>query len=217
MTGRASPETARRFITFEGGEGAGKTTQILGLAEAMRHAGLDVVTTREPGGSSAAEAIRRVLIDPEHDWAPLSEALLHAAARNEHLRETVRPALDRGGWVLSDRFADSTRAYQGYGQGLSDNIVDQLNGLVVDAMWPVLTIVLDVPVDEGLRRAHGRGAGSDRYEAMDRALHERLRQGYLDIAAAEPERCAVIDAGREPESVQADVRAVVRERLGLAV
>jgi dTMP kinase len=217
VTGPVSSQTAQRFITFEGGEGAGKTTQVQSLADAMRHAGLDVITTREPGGSPAAEAVRRVLIDPEHDWAPLSEALLHAAARNEHLRQTVRPALDRGAWVLSDRFADSTRAYQGYGQGLSMDVVDQLNSLVVDATWPVLTIILDVPVDEGLRRAHGRGEGRDRYEAMDHALHERLRQGFLDMAAAEPDRCVVIDAARDPESVQADIRATARERLGLSV
>lgn len=213
MTG---PGTAvPRLITFEGGEGAGKTTHIRALAEAIRGTGEDVVTTREPGGSPAAEAIRRLILDPESHWAPLSEALLHMAARHEHLQETVTPALTRGAWVLCDRFIDSTLAYQGYGQGVDLSTIHTLNRMVVGGMRPCLTVVLDVAVEEGLRRAHGRRQRLDRYETMTRTLHERLRQGYLEIAASEPGRCAVIDANRAWDAVQTDILAVVRDRLGL--
>ncbi len=207
---------AGRFVTFEGGEGAGKTTQLRHLAEALRAGGREVVRTREPGGSPGAERVREVLVDPETALTPLCEAMLHAGARHDHLTHTIRPALDRGAWVLCDRFADSTRAYQGYGLGVSESAVDALEGLAVNGTMPDLTLILDVPVDIGLARARGRGT-HDHYEAMADAFHERLRAGYRAIAERAPARCVVIDANRPAEAVHAEVRRCVRERLGIAL
>lgn len=203
-----------RFITFEGGEGAGKSTQIRRLARALRKRGLDVVCTREPGGSPSAEAIRKLLLSHRHAWQPLSEALLHYAARCEHLSETIRPALAEGRWVLSDRFADSTRVYQGVAQGLDRDVIAALDAMVVADTQPDLTLVLDVPPEVGLGRIAGRTGGGDRYERMDADVHARLRQGYLEMARAAPERCVVIDAGRDGDSVHRDVVAAVAERMG---
>ncbi|MDA8230100.1 MAG: dTMP kinase [Magnetospirillum sp.] len=205
-----------RFITFEGGEGAGKSTQLARLAESLRAGGLDVVTTREPGGSKGAEDIRALLVQGDVErWDATTEALLHTAARRDHLVKTVWPALDRGAWVLCDRFADSTLAYQGYGHGLAIETIEALTRLAVGAFTPDLTLVLDLPVDQGLRRAGGRGGAEDRYERMDSAFHDRLRQGFLVIARAHPERCAVIDAAGDPDSVHAAIRASVAGRLGI--
>jgi dTMP kinase len=204
-----------RFITLEGGEGAGKSVQRDRLVGALRAAGLDVVATREPGGSPSAEAVRDLLLAHGTDWQPLSEALLHAAARNQHLSETVRPALDAGHWVVSDRFSDSTRAYQGWGQGVALETLDQLDRMVVDGSSPDLTLVLDVAPEIGLARAHGRGQGADRYEAMDLAFHQRLREGYRAIAARAPERCVLVDAEGDPDTVAGAIREAVRERLGV--
>jgi dTMP kinase len=205
--------TRGRFITFEGGEGAGKTTQVRLLAEALRDAGVEVVETREPGGSPGAEQIRELLIHgPSERWAPLTETLLHFAARAEHLRHRVNPALDAGSWVLSDRFTDSTMAYQGYGLGLGREPVEDLRQLVVGALDPDLTLILDLPVAAGLGRAAGRRDGGERYERMGQDFHERLREGFLDIARREPGRCVVIDAGGNVEQVQDAVRAAVWQR-----
>jgi dTMP kinase len=218
-----------RFVTFEGGEGAGKSTQVRRLADALRAAGLPVRLTREPGGSPGAEEIRGLLVSGETGrWDALTEALLHSAARRDHLMRTVLPALDAGEWVLSDRFADSTMAYQGYGHGLGREAADTLYGLVAGPFRPDLTLILDVPVVIGLARAAGRaasggaapgggaagGAAEDRYERMGPAFHERLREGFLDIARREPERCALIDAARDADAVAADVLSAVRARLG---
>jgi dTMP kinase len=205
--------TRGRFITFEGGEGAGKTTQVRLLAEALRAAGIQVVETREPGGSPGAEQIRELLIHGATErWEPMTEALLHFAARAEHLRHRVKPALEAGRWVLSDRFTDSTMAYQGYGLGLGREPVDRLRELVVGALDPDLTLILDLPVAEGLRRAAGRRDGGERYERMGRDFHQRLREGFLDIARREPGRCVVIDAGGAVEQVRDVVRAAVWRR-----
>lgn len=206
-----------QFITLEGGEGAGKTTQICGLAESLKEAAVPVVCTREPGGAPGAERIRDILIDRAVELTPLAEAMLHNGARHEHLTRTIRPALARGDVVLCDRFADSTRVYQGFGLGLPDTDVDTLEHMVVGGTVPDLTLILDVPVDVGLTRAQGRGAHADRYEGMDLTFHERLREGYLTLARRAPERCAVIDADRDAQAVQADIRRTVRERLGIAV
>ncbi len=213
--------TARgRFITLEGGEGAGKSTQQRRLATWLRESGLDVVETREPGGSPGAEQIRQLLVTGEAGrWDPLTEALLHFAARRDHLVKTVAPALARGAWVVSDRFADSTMAYQGYGHGLGREKIAALYALVVGETRPDLTLVLDLPVAEGLARSHARAAdqdhGEDRYENMDVAFHERLRDGFHDIVAREPQRCVLIDAGGDADSVASKIRAAVIERLGV--
>lgn len=208
-------ETERgRFITFEGGEGGGKSTQVKNLAARLRAAGEDVLETREPGGSPGAEEIRGLLVNgaPER-WDAMSELLLHFAARRAHLRETVVPALADGRWVLCDRFADSTMAYQGYGHGLGREPVLALYDLVVGGRRPDVTIILDLPVDEGLTRAAARSGGGDRYERMDRAFHERLRDGFLDIAKREPERCVLIDATRSIDAVASAVWDSVSDRL----
>lgn len=204
-----------RFITFEGGEGGGKSTQLRLLAASLAASGREVVTTREPGGSPGAEDIRALLVQGDVGrWDGLTEALLHSAARRDHLVRTVWPALARGAWVLCDRFADSTLAYQGYGHGLGLDTIGQLTRIAIGAFVPDLTVVLDLPVETGLRRAGGRGGAEDRYERMDADFHQRLRQGFLAIAAADPGRCAVIDADRPPAEVHAAVLAVVAERLG---
>ena len=215
----AGERPAARFITFEGGEGAGKSTQAALLAESLRGLGAEVVTTREPGGSPEAEAVRRLILAPEEDWTPLSEALLLAAARSEHLHSTIRPALARGAWVLCDRFADSTRAYQGHGLGLSSAALATLERLVVAETQPDLTLILDLPPEVGLARrraADGQGA-SDRYELRALDFHQRVRAGFLALAEAAPERCAVVPAEAEPAQVAARVRAVVQQRLGVPV
>jgi dTMP kinase len=205
------------FITLEGGEGSGKSTQIQLLARALSATGIVVTVTREPGGAPGAEQIRTLLVNGDTGrWDPLSEALLHYAARREHLRHTILPALAGGQWVLCDRFADSTMAYQGYGHGLGRDVIAALHAAVVGALAPDLTLILDLPVEAGLARAASRG-GEDRYERMDRAFHQRLREGFLDIARHEPGRCAVIDAGVPAERVQSAIRATIRDRLGVDI
>jgi len=207
-----------RFITLEGGEGAGKSTQVRRIVDALGRAGIDVVATREPGGAPSAEQIRALLVQGAIDrWDPTSEALLHFAARREHLVRTVRPALARGAWVVSDRFADSTMAYQGYGLGLGRTAVETLYTLVVGDTAPDLTLILDLPVAQGLRRAAARAGDEHRYERMGTAFHESLRDAFLDIAAREPARCAVVDAGGDVEATFEAIRAVIAGRLGVAL
>lgn len=203
-----------KFITFEGGEGAGKSTQVKHLADALRETGIDVETTREPGGAPGAEDIRNLLVNGDvNRWTPLSEALLNYAARAEHLDKTVYPALEQGKWVISDRFADSTMAYQGFGHGVPREALNKLYEAVLGDFQPDLTIVFDLDLETGLGRAEARGEDEDRYERMGRGFHERLRQGFLDIAKSEPKRCAVIDASQTIEQMAVAIRAVVGERL----
>ena len=209
-----------KFITLEGGEGAGKTTQRNRLSERLSALGYEVVVTREPGGSPGAEMIRNLLVQGETSrWQPTTELLLHFAARNEHVTHTVRPALEQGAWVISDRFADSTMAYQGIGLGVGREAVKSLYKLTVGDLKPDLTLILDLPVDLGLERAKvrhaGNGSGEDRYERMGRAFHARLRDAFLDIARQEPQRCAVIDASGDIDSVAVSIWAEVQSRLGL--
>jgi len=206
-----------RFITLEGGEGGGKSTQVFRLMERLRRAGLQVVATREPGGAEGAEVIRRILVEGEVGrWDPMTELLLHYAARQDHLRRTVLPALKRGQWVVSDRFADSTMAYQGYGQGLGREVVETIHRVVLGAFKPDLTLILDLPVEAGLGRAEARGM-VNRYERMDSAFHQRLRQGFQDIAKREPDRCLVIDATQPADTVAEVVAEAVRSRLSVTV
>lgn len=209
---------AGRFITFEGGEGAGKSTHARRLTEALRGTGLEVVETREPGGSEGAEQIRELLVHGSVGrWDALTEALLHFAARRDHLVKTIRPALESGAWVVSDRFADSTLAYQGYGHGLGREAWERLYALTVGDLQPDLTFILDLPVEDSLRRAGGRGTGGTRYERMDRGFHERLREGFLEIAKREPDRCVVIDVTALLGEVQGAVKAAVEDRLGITL
>jgi dTMP kinase len=213
-------KAAGKFITLEGGEGAGKTTQIKLLGKALQAVGVAAVVTREPGGAPKAESIRALLVEGAVDrWQPMSEALLNYAARFEHVETTIKPALAQGRWVLSDRFADSTVAYQGYGHDLGAETVRRLHRLVLGDFQPDLTIILDVPVEQGLRRATGRNdkasAREDRYERMDQAFHQRLRDGYLDIARRDPERCAVVDATKDKNAVHEWILTLVHNRLGV--
>ncbi len=206
--------TRGHFITFEGGEGAGKSTQVQILAERLRAQGLEVVATREPGGSPGAEAIRALLVTGDPDrWSPVSETLLLYAARVDHIQRTIRPALERGAWVICDRFADSTRAYQGAGGGVSPDFVGALEAAVIGDVRPDLTLVLDLPMEQGLARASARGGGEARFEAKGLAFHRRLRDAFLEIAADEPARCAVIDALASPDRVAEAIWAVVEARL----
>lgn len=201
------------FITFEGGDGAGKSTQIRRLAKTLRDRGRDVVETREPGGSDGAEAIRSLLVTGDKDrWSPLSEALLMYAARRDHLEKTIQPALARGAIVLCDRFADSTMAYQGYAGGLGAAAVQTLHDLIIGDNGPDLTFILDTPVEEGLARA-APGGQETRFEEKGAAFHEKVRQGFLEIAKGEPERCVIIDARGSVEDVGDRIEDALRARL----
>ena len=193
--------TQPRFITLEGGEGAGKSTQARLLAAKLMERGHKVTLTREPGGAPGAEAIRNLLVTGDTArWTPLAETLLHFAAREDHLAHTIRPALARGEWVICDRFVDSTFAYQGAAQGSEPETIIALSKIVIGEDMPGLTLILDLPVATGLSRAHARG-GEDRYERMGQAFHATLRQAFLDIAAAQPQRCKVIDATQDVDEV----------------
>ncbi|GIL38564.1 dTMP kinase [Roseiterribacter gracilis] len=202
--------TRGKFISLEGGEGAGKSTQIAPLVAWLAERGITTKVTREPGGSPGAEEIRNLLVtgDPSR-WSPVTEALLLYAARRDHVDRTIEPALAAGNWVLCDRFADSSVAYQGFGYGLGEAWVHTLHESVLGNFWPDATLILDVPVEIGLARAKTRHGDEDRYERMGYAFHEKLRQGYLTIAARSPQRCTMIDAARDAASVQADMRAAL--------
>jgi len=207
--------TSGRFITLEGGEGAGKSTQAPLLVAALEQAGIKAVATREPGGSAGAEAIRRLLLEGDVErWDARSETLLLTAARHDHVVKLIKPALARGIWVVSDRFADSTVAYQGYGRGQPLADIALMHRLALDDFVPDLTLILDLPVETGLARAAARTA-ADRFERRDRAFHERLRQGFRAIAASAPARCVLIDAMPGPETVHRAILAAVAERLKL--
>lgn len=206
-----------RFITFEGGEGTGKSTQVKLLASYLDQSGIAVLQTREPGGSPSAEDIRSLLVTGEPDrWSPMAETLLFYAARVEHWRQVIEPALERGSHVVCDRFADSTMAYQAYAGGLQPRVISELHRLTLSGAEPDLTVVLDIPVDEGLRRAATRRDIETRFERKGHAFHERLRQGFLDIARRAPKRCVVIDATQPIERVHGAVLAALKTRLGLA-
>ena len=210
-----TPVATGRFITLEGGEGTGKSTQALRLAARLTGRGRRVVTTREPGGSPGAESIRELLVTGAADrWSPITEALLMYAARRDHIERTIAPALAAGDWVVCDRFADSTRAYQGAGGGAPASFIQALERYVLGETRPDLTLVLDLPVEVGLARAAGRGGEEARFEGKDLEFHQRLRAGFLEIARREPVRCVVIDAAGDADTVAARVWDVVAARLG---
>ena len=208
-------ETQGRFITLEGGEGAGKSTQVARLKQSIEARGHECIATREPGGAPGAEMVRKLLVEgPTEQWDGVTEALLHFAARREHLRTTVLPAIARGAWVVSDRFADSTMAYQGYGHGIDRAILGTLYDITVGAFRPDLTLILDLPVDTGLARAASRRGKETRYESLPLDFHERVRAGFLDIAAADPERCVVIDATAAIDDIARAIGDALSTRLG---
>jgi len=199
------------FITFEGGEGAGKSTQLKRLATSLRCQNYDCITTREPGGAPGAEILRALLLSPEHDWAPEAETLLHFAARAEHIAKTISPALAAGSHVICDRFYDSTRAYQGFGQGADTGRIEALISML--PIKPDLTLILDVSPATACERLIARDIAADRYERMGEAFHARVAAGFRHIAAAEPDRCVLIDANPDADTVAAAILKVVNTRL----
>lgn len=206
-----------RFISIEGGEGAGKSTQVGLLVAALDRAGVPARSTREPGGSPGGEAIRRLLLEGEGErWDAISEALLLVAARRDHVARVIAPALAQGVWVVSDRFADSTMAYQGYGRGVALADLTALHRFALGNVAPDLTVILDLPVEIGLARAAARSA-ADRFERLDLGFHERLREGFRQIAADNPTRCVLIDASADPTTVHRAVVAAVEQRLGVVL
>jgi len=200
-----------RFITFEGGEGAGKSTQARLLAEALTDLGLPVLRTREPGGAPGAEELRTLLLSGRFPWSVPAETLLHFAARAEHVEQTIRPTLAVGTWVVCDRFTDSTMAYQGYGQGADRAMIETLTGLI--GLQPDVTIVLDVSDTVALARMRTRGGAADRYEQLDAAFHARVNEGFREIARAEPRRCALVPADGTEAAVHAAVMQALWQRV----
>ena len=210
------PSLRGRFITFEGGEGSGKSTQIRKLAERLDAAKLRVIVTREPGGSPGAEIIRHLVLSGMGKLlGPDAETLLFAAARDDHVRTVILPALNQGIWVLCDRFFDSTRAYQGQLGQVLPGLVNAMQRVTIGDLKPDLTFILDVPVEVGLQRASARrgNAEADRFEAEDVKFHQDLREAYRKIAAEDPQRCVLIDATPDPDAVTAKIWAELRERL----
>ena len=200
------------FITFEGGEGSGKSTQIRRLAARLAGQGRDVLITREPGGTPEAEAVRALLVSGDVGrWTAKSEALLNYAAREQHLEQVIRPALAEGKIVLCDRFMDSTRAYQGYAGGCDLAFIEALERAIVGSTRPNLTLVFDLDPAQGLARARTRGdaQAEDRYERKGLAFHSKLREGFLDILRKEPKRCRLVDAAQEIDAVADDVWSIV--------
>lgn len=211
------------FITLEGGDGSGKSTQIKLLQSALSAAGIDAVFSREPGGTDQAEKIRNLLLQRDSgDFDPVTEALLMFAARREHLVNKIWPEMEKGKWVVSDRFADSSRAFQGYGHGLDLDIIEKIYDVVVGDFKPDLTLILDIDPELGLSRSMKHNAAStnaletteDRFERMGLGFHTRLREGYLAIAKREPERCVVIDASQSLADVHKAIIAELSRRFG---
>lgn len=213
-----------KFISLEGGEGTGKTTQIELLSNKLKEIGINTTTTREPGGTIEAEKIRNLLVQRDGgNWDPLSEALLLFAARREHLVKLIWPEMEKGNWVITDRFADSSRVFQGYGMDLGQEIINRLYRLIAEDFCPDLTIVLDIDAEIGLRRSNKHMQDSndelenteDRYELMGLEFHKKLRDGFLKIAELYPRRCIVINAEQSIEEIHAEIMAVVSKKFGL--
>jgi dTMP kinase len=205
-----------RFITLEGGEGTGKSTQIRRLAAALEQRGITVLATREPGGSPGAEEIRKLMVEGEPGrWDAITETLLAYAARADHVARTIGPALRAGSWVISDRFSDSTFAYQGVGRGLERETIRRIDSAVLDDFAPDLTLVLDLDVTTGLKRALSRSGAETRFEKFGPAFHEKLREAFLEIARRSPERCRVIDASGTEDQVAEAIFTAVSRRFAL--
>lgn len=205
---------AGRFISFEGGEGAGKSTQLHLLAERLRREGIDVVTTREPGGTEGADAIRELILTGAAErWGVRAEALLMNAARADHVERLIRPTLARGTWVVCDRYVDSTLVYQGVGGGLPESDLRALHSVATGDLWPDLTLILDMPEGEGLARAIARPGQELRFESKGDAFHAAVRAGYRSRAAAEPERCTLVEATGSIEIVAERIWAAVQPQL----
>ncbi len=211
------------FITFEGGDGTGKSTQVKRLVAALSARGLSVVATREPGGTPQAERIRNLLLQRDSGtFDPLTEVLLLMAARREHLQNLIEPALAQGQWVVSDRFVDSSRAFQGAGMGIDRAVIDQVYRLIAGDRTPDLTFIFDIDPAEGLARSGRQKAAAvataerteDRYERMGLPFHTRLREGFLAIAREEPQRCVLVDASQSMDDVTAQVMAEIERRFG---
>jgi dTMP kinase len=205
------------FITFEGIEGCGKTTQIKLLAEALRGNGRDIVLTREPGGTTIGERIRSVLLDSAHrQMAPIAELLLYAAARNQHVEEVIMPSLEAGKTVLCDRYADATTAYQGAARDIDPGVLEAVHDVATEGLWPGLTVLLDLPASEGLgralerNRANAEASREDRFEREALDFHERVRAGYLAIAKREPKRFVVIDATGSVQEIHERILSAVQ-------
>lgn len=199
-----------RFITFEGGEGTGKSTQCQLLADYLRLQGKEVILTREPGGTDGAELIRALLVSGDTNrWSGVTEALLLNAARVDHWDKVISPALSRGAWVICDRFADSTIAYQGYGRGLDIDFLRKLHDSVLPDASPDLTFVFDLDPEVGIARALSRHTGEVRFEKMDLSFHIRMRKGYLEIASRNPQRCKIINAHQGIEKIHSDIRNLI--------
>lgn len=206
--------TSGLFISLEGIDGSGKSTQSRRLAEMLRACGRDPVLTREPGGAPGAEEIRRLLVEGDPDrWSPETEILLFTAARRDHLERTIRPALAAGRDVITDRFADSTRVYQGATRGDLRGLVDDIHARII-GIDPDLTLILDMDPEIALARGLARRSGEDRFEDFGMDFQHRLRAGFRALAAEAPGRCVLIDAGRDADAIAADIRAAVAQRLG---
>lgn len=206
------------FITFEGGDGSGKSTQIAKLADRLSRTGFEVLSTREPGGSPGAEAIRNVLLSGAAEpFGPSMEAILFAAARSDHVEQVIRPAIEDGAIVLSDRFMDSSRVYQGATSDTDSSFMSALERITVNGMYPDLTIILDIDPQEGLFRAAERRGGDvpDRFEKETIEIHQRRRQAFLDIAKAEPERCVIVNASGNSDDIALEIEQIISKRLGL--
>ncbi len=206
-----------RFITLEGGEGVGKSTLAAELASRLSLGGVDVVRTREPGGTPGAEAIRSLILTPSAEvagWQPMAETLLFYAARRDHLDKLIRPALERGSWVICDRFSDSTRAYQAAAGGVSSDDVEALDRICVGETVPDLTLVLDLPIAVARQRLTARAGATDAIESRLLSYHEAVHRGFLDIARANPQRCVVLDASVEPRALVESAMNAIQTRLG---
>lgn len=206
------------FITFEGGEGSGKSTQLKLLSAAFEKSGLPFITTREPGGSENAEKIRALLVSGDADsWDPLTETLLFTAARSDHLNRLVKPAIAEGKTVICDRFFDSTLVYQGIGKGLGENYIKALHHIVFGNFMPGLTIILDIDPETGLKRAGARRGNENRFEQLDISFHQKIRDGFLQIAKNEAERCVVLDAMKDAETLHKETIAIIKQKCGVSL